>query len=98
MRNIIDNIETLTEEDAVETINALMRHFGFSGTYFTRSDADSIWVHNDNDTAQEGDAMDDATWERVQETRYWRRTLPEMLTEHGWDIVAEAVAEARETR
>jgi hypothetical protein len=98
MNNIIAHIETMTEEEAVETINALMRHFDFSGTYFTRGDADIAWynqqVDNDNIPAATDSVMDDETWERVRDTRYWRKTLPEILTERGWNIVEEAVAEA----
>jgi len=38
--------------------------------------------------------MPDDAWQRVQDTWAWSKGLSDILTERGWELVSEAVAEA----
>jgi hypothetical protein len=90
-------IGSLTEDEAISAIVAINAHFGFAGAVFTRDDAQQEWQSQQYDftTGETPDTtMPDEVWDRVQQSWYWRKGLSEILTERGWELVAEAVAEA----
>lgn len=87
------NIETITEDEAIDLHHKLSRKFGWSGTFFTRADAETGWLAHTPDNA--GPLTDDV-WESIRQTWYWRKGLTDTLTGYGWDIVYDAVAEAIE--
>jgi nitrite reductase/ring-hydroxylating ferredoxin subunit len=94
---ITECIGSLTEDEAISAIVAINTHFGFSGTVFTREDAQQEWQNQqyDPETGETPDTpMPDDAWQRVQDTWAWSKGLSDILTERGWELVSEAVAEA----
>jgi hypothetical protein len=94
--NIDNLIESMTEDEALKLYSTLAGRFGWKGTFFTREDAESEWQNQayDDETGLTSDRrLPDDVWERIQDTYHWRRGLSEMLTQHGWDIVHNAVWE-----
>ena len=90
-------IGSLTSDEAIDIIIAIEQQFGFTGTTFTRSDAEMEWQNQQYDP-ETGETpktpMPDDAWERVQQTWAWRKGISEITTERGWDLVYEAVSEA----
>lgn len=94
---IQESIPSLTEDEALNVLLRLERQFGWTGTTFTRGDAETEWQNQqyDPETGLTPDTpMPDDAWERVQQSWYWRKGLPEILTERGWELLGDAVAEA----
>lgn len=77
-------VKELDEEQALDLCSAIRDHFGWSGTYFMRSDAES----------HAGRALTDEEWECVRESWPWHKGLPEILCERGWSLVDSALEEA----
>lgn len=90
------NIETITEDEAIDLHYKLSRRFGWGGTFFTRADAESKWQELTGDDLTNSEPLPDDVWENIRQTWYWRKGLTDSLTEYGWDIVNDAVAEAIE--
>lgn len=89
---IKESIGSLTADEAIDIIIAIEQRFGFVGTTFTRVDAEMEWR---NQTDSTGDAeMPDEVWDRVQQSWYWHKGITDILTERGWGLVSDAVAEA----
>jgi len=87
----------MTEEQALSLFWAMKNRFGWAGTVFTRSDAEQEWQNEQFDPATEltsDNPMPDDVWEAVQDSWYWHRGLPELMTERGWELVSQAVQEA----
>lgn len=84
------NIETMTEDEAIRLYHDLAMKFGWRGSFFTREDAQDSYNEYHG---QEGE-MSDETWDKVSLSWYWRKGLEEIMTERGWDLVHDAVAEA----
>jgi len=91
-------INNLTEDEAINLIIAIEQKFGFAGTTFNRADAETEWQaqtrSDENGDEINDQPMPDEVWERVQQTWEWRKGINEMLTEHGWELVYLAVADA----
>lgn len=87
------DLATITEDEGLRLFFDLSQKFGWAGTIFTREDASSTWETFQEDGSKL-EAMPDEVWEAVRHTYYWRKGLPERLTEWGWDIVRDAVEEA----
>ena len=91
--NIDNLIESMTEDEAIKLYFTLSNRFGWAGTFFTREDAEGEWQNQTDDDLSTMSALPDDVWERIQNTWYWRKGISEILTEHGWDIVHNAVWE-----
>jgi hypothetical protein len=89
MTTITIDLDTISEDDAIRAYHALANQFGWGGTLFTREDAQSSWNEYYD---QEGDLTDEQ-WAEIQDSYYWRRGLSDLLTEHGWELVHNAVGE-----
>lgn len=74
----------LNKDHASTTIRALMAKFGFAGTYFVREDVDSVVDRE----------ITDEEWDKVQDSWFWYKGIPDALTERGWDVLREAVDDA----
>ena len=83
---------TLTEEGAINLFHDLKYQFGWSGTIFTRADADADFQNQRDDLSF--DHIPDEVWDAIVNTRTWNRELPDRMCEIGWDILTEAVSEA----
>ena len=55
-----------------------------SGSVFRRSDVESMTER----------PLTDKEWEDVKDTYEWRKGLPEILTQRGWEIIKEALRSA----
>lgn len=86
----IINTETITEDEAIRLHFDLANRFGWRGSFFTREDAQNSF----NEYHGKEGEMTDELWDRVLLSWYWRKGLDEIMTERGWDLVHEAVAEA----
>lgn len=85
-------IASLTSDEAIDILIAIEQQFGFTGTTFTRADAEMEWRSQTDSTG--ATEMPDDTWERIRLTWAWRKGINEITTERGWELVYEAVREA----
>ena len=95
---MIFDTDNITEDEAMTVYHTLARRFGWSGTFFTREDAQEAWRNQqfDLDTGLTADAeMPDDVWDAIMSSWYWRKGLTDILTERGWELLADAVEEAR---
>jgi hypothetical protein len=65
-------------------VHRLSGEHGFSGTLFTRTDAED----------RAGTALSDEEWEKVQSTWAWKKGLQELLCTQGWEVVDDALQDA----
>lgn len=93
---IKESLPSLTEGEALTVFWELQSQFGWSGTVFTRADAEQEWQSTSYNYAGTEEKMPDEVWYAVEESWYWRKGLPEGLTERGWTYVTQAVLEALE--
>lgn len=96
---MIINTDSVTEDEAMALYHTLASRFGWSGTFFTREDAQEAWRNQqfDLDTGLTADAeLPDDVWDAITSSWYWRKGLTDILTERGWQIIGEAVSEATE--
>lgn len=84
---IVECCDGLTASQAIDIIVHLERKFGFSGTTFTRDDVNSEY-RSQTDSNMD---MPDDFWEAVRLSRTWSRTMPERLTEIGFDMIYNLV-------
>ena len=77
-------IADLSEDDAVRLSNLIDRKFGWTGTTFTRQDAEQEYRNIVEDDEAE---IPEDYWDFVQDSYGWSRGLPEQLTERGWDFL-----------
>lgn len=94
-------IETLTEDQAMKLFWEMQNRFGWSGTVFTRYDAEQEWqnLQFDPATGLTSDAsLPEDTWEEIQNDWYWSRGIPDLLVERGWEMVSMAVDSAMEKK
>lgn len=89
---IMECIDSLSSDEAINIIIAIEQRFGFVGTTFTRADAEMEWRNQTDSTG--ATEMPDKVWEAVQQSWAWRKGIAEITTERGWDLVYEAVREA----
>lgn len=93
-------VTSLSESQAIDTINAIMDRFGFAGTFFTRADAEVEWQAQTR-TDENGDEMNtnpmpEEVWDSIQNEWFWNDGLKDSLTESGWEIIYSAVRHAIE--
>lgn len=81
--------EIVTEDEAIMAYHQLARRFGWNGTFFTRSDAESSW----NEYHEQDEPLTDEVWGSIENSWEWSRGLSDLLTERGWEIVHEAVGQ-----
>lgn len=91
-------VSSLSETQAIDTINAIMARFGFAGTFFTRADAEMEWQAQTR-TDENGDEMNtnpmpEEVWDSIQNEWFWNDGLKDSLTESGWEIIYSAVHSA----
>ena len=90
-------IPDLTEDEALSVLYRLQTQFGWTGTVFTRGDAESDWQQSmPLSPGEEPGELPDELWTAIQTTWAWKKGIPEVLTERGWDLVADAVRDALE--
>lgn len=90
-------IPDLTEDEALSVLFHLQTRFGWSGTMFTRGDAEQSWREwrplspgeDPNDLE-----LPDELWDAVQGTWAWKKGIPEVLTERGWELLSDAIDDA----
>ena len=93
---IKESLPSLTEHEALTVFCDLQAQFGWSGTVFTRVDAEQEWQNTSYGYGGSDEKMPDTVWDAVQESWYWRKGLPENMCERGWTYVTQAVLEALE--
>jgi hypothetical protein len=76
-------LDELTEAQAGSVIRILMGKYGYVGTYFQRGDVDSVLDR----------VITDEEWDKVQDSWYWYRGIPDSMADRGYDLVREAVNE-----
>lgn len=81
------DIETITEDDAIDLHHRLARRFGWAGTFFTRADAQERW-EQEQDTP-----FTDEVWEAIRTNYYWRKAIEEQACSDGWLAIDEAIYE-----
>lgn len=84
----------IDEEDAFDLLHAMRRKFDWAG---------SMWTPDDIRTCIKDNYVDSITWgeDRLEEfvsecvsSRWWQKSLDEITTVHGWEVVAILVDEA----
>ncbi len=94
---IKESLPSLTEDEGLTVFWELQRKFGWSGTVFTRADAEQEWQNAQYDETTGltfDDPMPDEVWDLVVGSWEWRKGIPEMLCERGWPLVFDAVFNA----
>lgn len=89
-------LPNLSEDGAFVVFYAMCQQYGWSGTFFTKGDAEQAWNNYREDQAEEFSADEDIPediWDKIQNSWAWRRGMSERLAEMGWDMVHEAVRE-----
>lgn len=85
-------VDAIPDGEEFDWLHALERRFGWSGTMFCLDDIRVRWQD-----LREGDEdytpLTDEQVDNITNTYYWAKSLPEMLTEHGWEIVDMAIDE-----
>lgn len=85
---IKDFVNDLSEEQAIIAFHDMSNKFGWSGTFFTKADAESAWENiKYDDPEQPMEDIPESVWENIRRSWLWRKGLPERLTEIGWDMM-----------
>lgn len=82
------DIETITEDEALDLHYRLARRFGWAGTNFSREDAEARWEEK-----HEGVPFTDEVWEAIRTNYYWRKAVEEVACAEGWLAIDEAIYE-----
>lgn len=92
---IMESLGSLTEDEALDIFHKMRTTFGWSGTFFTRADAELEWRAQTTLTYElDGEPLPDEMWETIATTWAWRKGLIDVLTDRGWDLVYDAVHDA----
>ena len=83
------DVNTLHEHQGIELFHQMCGKFGWTGCIFTDED---IRQQLEQEEVSEEDM--DAMVEKVGWTRWWRKVMDEAMVETGYEILAEAIAEA----
>ena len=73
------------EAVALEVMAAVAHKFGWAGPLYTRLDVERLW-----DELYPDKEFTDQHWEQVRKHPRWRR-LHQMMTEEGWNLLAEII-------
>ena len=84
-------IETMQEHEAIELYYQMSSKFGWVGCIFTVADIRMQLAEQ----GLEGDELEKMV-EKVEWTRWWRKTMDEAMNEAGYEVLAEAIYEATE--
>ena len=87
--NSID-IHNITESEAIMLHHRFARHFGWSGSFFTRKDAEQEWQAQ----TETADPMPDDMWDAITHQYEWATAMPDLMTECGYEQVWQAVTAA----
>lgn len=85
-----------TEDDAIALFAVFSLRYGWAGGFYTRTDARNEWEMQAEWAEWESDepaVFDDAAWDRVKATAWWRKVLGG-VNEDDLDALTEAVREA----
>ena len=82
-------IETMEEHEAIELYYQMSSKFGWVGCIFTIADIRMKLAED----GLEGDELEKMV-EKVEWTRWWRKTMDEAMNEAGYEVLAEAIYEA----
>ena len=84
----------IDEEDAFQLLHAMRRKFDWAGSMWTPDDIRACINDNYADSITwDEDSLEEFVSQCVN-TRWWQRSLDEITTEHGWEVVAILVEEA----
>lgn len=94
-RRLVDEIDDLDPADTsigYEIVRAVMNRFGFAGVVMGPGDAEEVWAEMD----EEDGAEIPFDFDKVASLGRWRKGFEnEAIMEDAWEIVREAVREAR---
>lgn len=85
-------VDEIDEDEGLDWLHALERRFGWSGTMFTLDDIRIRWQDRREDD-EDYTPLTDEQVDNITNTYYWAKAIPEMLCEHGWEIVDMAIDE-----
>jgi hypothetical protein len=80
------NVDDMTEDQALDVLQAFERRFGWVGIMLVRADADSIVTTYDFDAP----ALTDEQWERLSTSSEWLDAYG-VLSEYAFDLALDAV-------
>lgn len=80
---------TMQEHDAIELFHQMSSKFGWVGCIFTVADIRMKLAED----GLEGDELEKMV-EKVEWTRWWRKTMDNAMNEAGYEVLAEAISEA----
>lgn len=84
------DMSLVRQSDALRMVNMFMDKFGWTGTFFTREDAERVLV---NITGDDDKELSDEAWEYIKNSGPWKY-IAEENGENGSNLVYEAVYEA----
>ena len=82
-------VGTMEEHEAIELYYQMSSKFGWVGCIFTVADIRMKLAED----GLEGDELEKMV-EKVEWTRWWRKTMDEAMNEAGYEVLAEAIYEA----
>jgi hypothetical protein len=84
----------IDEEDAFQLLHAMRRKFDWAGSMWTPDDIRACIKDNYADSITwDEDGLEEFVSECVN-TRWWQKSLDEITTEHGWEVLGIMVEEA----
>ena len=87
---MITQLETMEEHEAIELYHQMSSKFGWVGCIFTVADIRMKLAED----GLEGDELEKMV-EKVQWTRWWRKTMDNAMVEAGYETLDEAIYEAK---
>jgi len=90
----VEFVDGIDEEDAHLLLRAIKRQFNWVGSIWTLDDVRVCIreIRADMVTLSDDDVEDLVN--AVVGTRWWNRSMDEVMTEHGWEVLGIAVEEA----
>ena len=82
-------VGTMEEHEGIELYYQMSSKFGWVGCIFTIADIRMKLAED----GLEGDELEKMV-EKVEWTRWWRKTMDEAMNEAGYEVLAEAIYEA----
>ena len=83
-------VDTMREHEGIELFHQMCGKFGWVGCIFTEEDIRMKLAED----GLEGDDLEKMV-EKVQWTRWWHRTMDNAMNEAGYEILDEAIYEAK---
>jgi hypothetical protein len=89
---ILINMDSLDEEDAMRVFTEMRYKFGWARTVFTRGDVEGILENNEYNVTEDGEpiidrSFTDEQWNDFRSNKDWYRYVPEWMTEQGWEMI-----------